>query len=355
MNPGYDRPDYPGSTRAISYECMSCHNALPEDSRRQSRRGRRSPLSRPSSRGHRLPALPRPRRPAHRHLRQGAHPQSRKPHAGARTRSLPAMPPRNLQPPAAALHTQTRPRALLLRGRTAARGFPTHLRSARRKEPGRRSRRRRLPLPPVAVLPEKQRQAALHHLPQPARHPARRDRGCRIQQGLRRLPRLISSRHENCVACHMPKTRTDDAVHIVITDHRIQRPAAARHRSHGRQGRNPRDARHLLSRPGRTLPSATTRRPVRSRRASSRWRQPAGGTAAPRQRHRPPTSRTGRLLRGPRRGLPRHRRSSPGHSILRAGAGTLPRIARDSAETRQRAHRNPPMGEGRSRTPAAPP
>ncbi len=33
---------------------------------------------------------------------------------------------------------------------------------------------------------------------------------------------------ENCVACHMPKTRTDDAVHIVITDHRIQRPTAAR-------------------------------------------------------------------------------------------------------------------------------
>jgi predicted CXXCH cytochrome family protein len=29
MNPGYDRPDYPGSTRAISYECMFCHNAYP--------------------------------------------------------------------------------------------------------------------------------------------------------------------------------------------------------------------------------------------------------------------------------------------------------------------------------------
>src|SRR4051812_38963487 len=26
MNPGYDRADYPGSTRAISYECMACHN-----------------------------------------------------------------------------------------------------------------------------------------------------------------------------------------------------------------------------------------------------------------------------------------------------------------------------------------
>ena len=30
MNPGYDRPDFPGSTRAISYECMACHNAYPK-------------------------------------------------------------------------------------------------------------------------------------------------------------------------------------------------------------------------------------------------------------------------------------------------------------------------------------
>src|SRR5262249_5834790 len=27
MNPGYDRPEFPGSTRA--YECISCHNAYP--------------------------------------------------------------------------------------------------------------------------------------------------------------------------------------------------------------------------------------------------------------------------------------------------------------------------------------
>ena len=30
MNPGYDRPDYPGSIRAIHYECMFCHNAYPK-------------------------------------------------------------------------------------------------------------------------------------------------------------------------------------------------------------------------------------------------------------------------------------------------------------------------------------
>jgi predicted CXXCH cytochrome family protein len=32
----------------------------------------------------------------------------------------------------------------------------------------------------------------------------------------------------DCVSCHMPKRRTDDAVHVVMTDHRIQRPALNR-------------------------------------------------------------------------------------------------------------------------------
>jgi hypothetical protein len=27
----------------------------------------------------------------------------------------------------------------------------------------------------------------------------------------------------DCVACHMPKRRAQDAVHVVMTDHRIQR------------------------------------------------------------------------------------------------------------------------------------
>jgi hypothetical protein len=29
MSPGFDRPDYPGSTRVVTYECMFCHNAYP--------------------------------------------------------------------------------------------------------------------------------------------------------------------------------------------------------------------------------------------------------------------------------------------------------------------------------------
>jgi predicted CXXCH cytochrome family protein len=31
MNPGYDRPDHPGFRRGITYACMFCHNAIPEN------------------------------------------------------------------------------------------------------------------------------------------------------------------------------------------------------------------------------------------------------------------------------------------------------------------------------------
>ncbi|MBZ5634611.1 MAG: tetratricopeptide repeat protein [Acidobacteriia bacterium] len=30
MSPGYDQPDYPGSVRPVHYECISCHNAYPK-------------------------------------------------------------------------------------------------------------------------------------------------------------------------------------------------------------------------------------------------------------------------------------------------------------------------------------
>ena len=30
MNPGYDRPDHPGSRRSVPYECMFCHNSYPK-------------------------------------------------------------------------------------------------------------------------------------------------------------------------------------------------------------------------------------------------------------------------------------------------------------------------------------
>lgn len=34
-------------------------------------------------------------------------------------------------------------------------------------------------------------------------------------------------KQDTCVSCHMPKRRTEDAVHVVMTDHKIQRPSGA--------------------------------------------------------------------------------------------------------------------------------
>ena len=64
--------------------------------------------------------------------------------------------------------------------------------------------------------------------------------------------------HENCVACHMPKTRTDDAVHIVITDHRIQRPSPAANLTAEKAETTETPATSYRG-PGRTLLSAKSR------------------------------------------------------------------------------------------------
>src|SRR5215813_4409215 len=39
MNPGYDRPDHAGFTRAVTYACMFCHNGIPDISAEVSQSG----------------------------------------------------------------------------------------------------------------------------------------------------------------------------------------------------------------------------------------------------------------------------------------------------------------------------
>src|SRR5262249_1452206 len=39
MNPGYDRPDHAGFTRAVTYACMFCHNGIPDIPPESSRSG----------------------------------------------------------------------------------------------------------------------------------------------------------------------------------------------------------------------------------------------------------------------------------------------------------------------------
>src|SRR5207244_4864123 len=43
----------------------------------------------------------------------------------------------------------------------------------------------------------------------------------------------------DCVSCHMPKRRTQDVVHVVMTDHRIQKPVAGANLLAPREERDP--------------------------------------------------------------------------------------------------------------------
>ena len=41
-------------------------------------------------------------------------------------------------------------------------------------------------------------------------------------------PGAVDFSRSDCVSCHMPKRRTEDVVHVVMTDHQIQRRIPAR-------------------------------------------------------------------------------------------------------------------------------
>ena len=101
MSPGYDRPDHSDFRRAISFECMSCHNGYPAAAT-----GRGVDFRLRPARRNRLPAMSRSRRCAHQTsvFRRDpgrdstGHRQSEAPQPGPPTRRLHAMSPSDHQP-----------------------------------------------------------------------------------------------------------------------------------------------------------------------------------------------------------------------------------------------------------------
>ena len=70
-------------------------------------------------------------------------------------------------------------------------------------------------------------------MPRPASRSARRGGGAALLQRVHAMPSRsahpegVRATADGCVTCHMPKRRADDAPHVIMTDHLIQRRAPA--------------------------------------------------------------------------------------------------------------------------------
>lgn len=247
MNPGYDRPDHPGFTRDVTYACMFCHNGIPEN----------PPASRNPGSDPVFPArLPegidcqRCHGPGSKHIQIAGT-------RGARVEDIrkaivnPARlsPERQLEV-CMQCHLETTSRQLPNSIVRYERGpfsyvpgeplgdFVLHFDQAQGTESDDRFQ--------IVNAAYRLRKSACfrksgtllcttchnpHETPRAedaARHYAQVCRECHAEP----FDQLVASgKHTqaaNCVDCHMPKRRTDDVVHVVMTDHYIQRRKPAR-------------------------------------------------------------------------------------------------------------------------------
>jgi predicted CXXCH cytochrome family protein len=238
MNPGYDRADHQGSTRVIHYECMFCHNGYPRIPEGHEEAGSEAQYRPP------LPAgidCQRCHGPGQRHVDAAAKP-------GAKLEEIRAaiVNPARLSPAreievCMQCHLETTSRLLPHSLQHLDRGPFSYVpgqplgdfKLAFDREPGKntgfeiaaagyRLRESRCFL----KSGEKLRCTTCHNphdIPRGEAAAVSYNRVCRTCHAAVAETRADHGSAANCVNCHMLKRRTDDAVHVVMTDHKIVR------------------------------------------------------------------------------------------------------------------------------------
>jgi Tfp pilus assembly protein PilF len=238
MNPGYDRADYQGSTRAIHYECMFCHNAYPRIPEGHEE---------PASEAQYLEPIPqgidcqRCHGPGQQHVeaaeRKDATPQQIR---AAIVNPARLSPEREMEV-CLQCHLETTSRPLPHSLQRFNRGPFSYIpgqplasfRLSFDVAPGRNADFQ------VVHAGYRLRESACflksagtlgcttchdpHDVPRGESAAAHYNAACQSCHKVSAPTRVEHAAGANCVACHMPKRRTDDAVHIVMTDHKIVR------------------------------------------------------------------------------------------------------------------------------------
>lgn len=247
MIPGFDRPDYPGSTRQVQYECMFCHNGYPRIPAANTEEGAEAVYQQP------LPVgidCQRCHGPGQRHLDTVSKTNATPEEIRASIVNPARLGPVREMEVCMQCHLETSslllPHSIQRVGRGPFSYIPgqplADFRLSFDRAPGKNTRfevaSAAYRLRESQCFLQTQKRDPSHQLTCTTCHdPHDIPRG---EQASEHYNAVCGSCHTtelvqvavkagshpsgtDCVSCHMPKRRTDDAIHIVMTDHLIQK------------------------------------------------------------------------------------------------------------------------------------